>query len=354
MNKPTNFSGLRDVRWHPGRWTLAALLAMTTGCAQPQGGGVKPPVEQPITQPMLPGDALLSADPGLLVFSGTRDGTGAGASAVQTVAFENSSGAAVKLMGLTFLGDAGTFELVSPPPFPQTLAAGASLKLDVKLLPGATTGVLRSTLRAVGDSAPVGEVNLAGLRAAGLEGSNEPPLAQIVDALNYGTNVGSSALILGTDAALIGDEVAAPMFERASTGPVTLRPVARYSPDGPSAYGSFVLDGGAVRTQERGAMVSSGQNQTLNPLHSGQTAFDPGGTPFGIYLAPNSYAKQDTFTLDRLNTGPTRHAVRAYPLKDRAGKAVPNSYLLAFEPSENGDYQDVVFMLENVRPVAAQ
>ncbi|QFP75825.1 hypothetical protein [Deinococcus sp. AJ005] len=359
MNEPTNFSVLRGKRrWHPGRWTLAALLALTTGCAQPQTevkppSEVKPPVEQPIAPPMLPADVLLSADPGLLVFSGTRDGTGAGASAVQTVTFENSSGAAVKLTGLTFLGNAGTFELVSPPAFPQTLASGASLNLKVKLLPGAATGVLRSTLRAVGDSAPIGEVNLSGLRAAGLEGSNEPPLAQIVDALNYGTNVGGSALILGTSAAPIGDEVAAPMFERASAGPVTLRPVARYSPDGPSAYGSFVLDGGAVRTQERGAMAPSGHNQTLNPP-PGQTTFDPGSAPFGIYLAANSYAKQGTFTLDRLNTGPTRHAVRVYPLKDRAGKAMPNSYLLAFEPSENGDYQDVVFVLENVRPVAAQ
>ncbi|CAM3271731.1 Choice-of-anchor D domain-containing protein [Deinococcus saxicola] len=355
MNKSTNFSGLHAVRWHPGRWTLAALLAMTTGCAQPQGGGVKPPVEQPITQPLLPGDALLNADPGLLVFSGTRDGTGAGASAVQTVAFENSSGAAVKLTGLALLGDAGTFELVSPPPFPQTLAAGASLKLNVKLLPGATTGVLRSTLRAVGDTSPIGEVNLSGLRAAGLEGNNEPPLAQIVDALNYVVNVGGNDLILGTGASPIGDEVAAPLFERASAGQVTLRPVARYSPDGPSAYGTFALDSNVVRPQERGAMVSSGQNQTLNPpLQSGQTTFDPGSDPFGIYLAPNNYAKQATYTLDRLNTGSTRHAVRVYPLKNRAGQAVPNSYLLAFEPSENGDYQDVVFVLENVRPVAVK
>lgn len=356
MNKSTNFSGPRDVRWHPGRWTLAALLALTTGCAQPQGTEVKPETKPPVeATPMPPADVLLSADPGLLVFSGTRDGTGAGASAVQTVAFENSSGAAVKLTGLTFFGETGTFELVSPPPFPQTLAAGASLKLNVKLLPGATTGVLRSTLRAVGDTKSVGEVTLAGLRAAGLEGDNEPPLAQIVDALNYGTNVGGSDLILDKSAMLIGDEVAAPMFERASAGPVTLRPVARYSPDGASAYGSFVLDGGAVRTQQRGALAPSGQNQTLNPpLQSGQTTFDPGSAPFGIYLAPNSYAKQATYTMDRLNTETLSHAVRVYPLKDRAGKTLPNSYLLGFEPAVNGDYQDVVFVLENVRPVAAK
>ncbi|WP_415831328.1 kelch repeat-containing protein, partial [Deinococcus frigens] len=338
-------------RWHPGRWTLAALLAMTTGCAQPQGGEATPPAEPPVTAPVPPAAAVLSAQPDTLVFSGTRDGTGAGASAEQTVTFQNSSGASVTLKGVT-LSNAAAFGLVSPPTFPLTLAAGAGLSLNVRLLPGTSTGVLRATLRAVGDSAPVGEVELAGLRAAGLEGDSEPALAQIVDALGYRINVGSSALILGTGAEPIGDEVMAPLFERASAGKVTLRPVARYSPDGPSAYGTFVLNGDTARTQVLGTMTSA-SFQSLNPqLEAGsQTTFDPGSAPFGIYLAANGYAKQTTFSLDRLNTGPTRHAVRAYPLKDRAGKAVPNSYLLGFEPSANGDYQDAVFVLENVRPV---
>ncbi|GGO34154.1 hypothetical protein [Deinococcus humi] len=332
-------------RLRRSRWALTALLVMTTGCAQPQGGLIQPDPEPAIQ---------LSAQPGTLVFSGTRAGTGAGASTVQTVTLQNSTDAPVLLTGVTF--SAGTaFGLVSPPTFPLTLDAGASLNLSVKLLPGNPTGVLRATLRAVGEGA-VGEVELAGLRAAGLEGDNEPPLAQIVDALDYKTNVGGTGLILGTGAGPIGDEVMAPLFERASSAPVTLRPVARYSPDGLSAYGTFVLAGDAARLQVLGTMAL-GSHQALNPplVAGSQTTFDPGSQPFGIYLAANGkYPTQDTYTLDRLNTGSTRHAVRTYPLKDRAGKVVPNSYLLAFEPSANGDYQDAVFVLENVRPVAAK
>ncbi len=328
-----------------GRWALTALLVMTTGCAQPQGGPLQPDPEPAIQ---------LSAQPGSLVFSGTRAGTGAGASTVQTVTLQNSSEAPVVLTGVTF--SVGTaFGLVSPPSFPQTLAAGASLNLNVRLLPGQSTGVLRATLRAVGNGA-VGEVELAGLRATGLEGDNEPPLAQIVDALDYRVNVGGTGLILGTGTGPIGDEVVAPLFERASAAPVTLRPVARYSPVGLSAYGTFVLNGDAARVQVLGTMASGG-HQALNPsLEPGsQTSFDPGNQPFGIYLAANgTYPTQDTFTLDRLNTGTTRHAVRTYPLRDSAGRMVPNSYLLGFEPSANGDYQDAVFLLENVRPVAAK
>lgn len=333
-----------------GRWLLAALLVVTTGCAQPQGGLLRPepvPAPEPAIQ--------LSAQPGRLVFSGTQTGTGAGASPVQTVTLQNSSDAPVRLTGVTFSMGAA-FGLVSPPSFPLTLAAGASLDLGVKLLPGNPTGVLRATLRAVGDSA-VGEVELAGLRAAGLEGDKEPALAQIVDALGYRINVGGQGLILSTGDAPIGDEIAAPLFKRALTAvPVTLRPAARYSPDGLSAYGTFVLEGTVARTQVRGTLDMGGHQALNPPLQPGsQTTFDPGAQAFGVYLAANGkYPTQDTYTLDRLNTGPVRHAVRVYPLKDGDGKVVPHSFLLAFEPSANGDYQDAVFVLENVDPVTAK
>ncbi len=44
--------------------------------------------------------------------------------------------------------------------------------------------------------------------------------------------------------------------------------------------------------------------------------------------------------------------VRTYPLKDRAGVAIANAYLVCFEEAANGDYQDYVFTLSNVTPVA--
>ena len=50
----------------------------------------------------------------------------------------------------------------------------------------------------------------------------------------------------------------------------------------------------------------------------------------------------------RLNTG-VPHAARIYPAKNRAGIAIPNTYLVAFEDASNGDYQDYVFEVSNVR-----
>lgn len=43
------------------------------------------------------------------------------------------------------------------------------------------------------------------------------------------------------------------------------------------------------------------------------------------------------------------HRVRSYPVKDRQGQ-VNNKYLVAFEDATNGDYQDYIFILNNVIP----
>ncbi|MDP9150673.1 MAG: hypothetical protein M3O36_12145 [Myxococcota bacterium] len=44
------------------------------------------------------------------------------------------------------------------------------------------------------------------------------------------------------------------------------------------------------------------------------------------------------------------HRYRIWPLKDRAGNAVANSYLIGVEEASNDDYQDMVFTLSNVKP----
>jgi hypothetical protein len=44
------------------------------------------------------------------------------------------------------------------------------------------------------------------------------------------------------------------------------------------------------------------------------------------------------------------HRYRVWPLKDRAGNAVANSYLVALEEATNDDYQDMIFTIGNVMP----
>ena len=59
------------------------------------------------------------------------------------------------------------------------------------------------------------------------------------------------------------------------------------------------------------------------------------------------------YTEDALNalqpTGVT-HRTRIYPMADREGNPIENSYLIAFEDASNGDYQDYMFVIDNVLP----
>ena len=95
------------------------------------------------------------------------------------------------------------------------------------------------------------------------------------------------------------------------------------------------------------------EHQALFPeLNSGGTSFNPGSASFGIYVESNTFGRFN-YTEDELNTGGVAHRVRTYPLKDRDGQTVQNSYLICFEDATNGDYQDYVYVLSNVKPVGS-
>ncbi len=101
------------------------------------------------------------------------------------------------------------------------------------------------------------------------------------------------------------------------------------------------------------ASIALDQEQTLLPaiVPGGASSFDPGSTAFGIYVHSNTFGRK-SYTQDGLNTG-VSHAARIYPVKDRSGQLVPNTYLVTFEDATNGDYQDYVFLLTNARPTSS-
>ena len=267
--------------------------------------------------------------------------------------------------------DAAAFVLDAPLRLPLTLEAGKTLTLALRFGPQDKVGVLSATLRLETADRPL-SLSLAGLSTPGLEGENEPPLAQAVRALGYGTDVCgqlktpdcTSKLILGTSAPLLGQEVNAQMFRKAGAGPVTLTPVARYSPAGPLRFGLFTLQGGSPVPHQIG-VVDGRQYQTLNPAldpldpaATDNVSFDPGNQNFGVYTGATEYSRAADYTLDSLNASPKKdfnppvlHAMRVYPLSDEAGARVPG-YLVAVEASSNGDYQDAVFVLTGAEPVS--
>jgi len=331
--------------------TLAALFSCSPVAGQGAAArGMAAQGQQGQATPAQTQESVLpDFDTSRLVFSGTKALT----TAPQVASFQNTSGLPLAVTALSLSGPgASAFTLLSPPALPVTLSPGQTLSLPVTFGPQGQVGVLQAKLTLTDAAGRPSVLRLSGLSTQYEQSEGEPPLAQVVQALGYGVDVGGTQLLLGTSAPLLGQEVAAPLFRTVGKGPVTLKPVARYSPDDLLTFGFFTLRGGQPVLNPVG-VVGTHQEQTLNPaLVSGGAAFDPGTEPFGLYVGPTAYSATSDYTLDRLNAGPTRHAIRIYPLKSEDGAPLPG-YLLAIEASSNGDYQDAVFVLTGAEPAPA-
>ena len=242
---------------------------------------------------------------------------------------------------------------LDPSPTPVTLAPGAQTQFGLTFSPGENvTGSLSAALTLTLEDADEGvQVGLYGLSSQGLGGSNEPPLQAVVDTLGYAIDVGGDELVLGTDPAPIGDEVPASLFRKVGAGPVTITPVARYSPAEMLPFGYYTLQTDAPVLHQVGVLSREmSESQTLNPeLAEGAESFEPETEPFGFYV-DSQFFKRVSYTQDKFNKadGQVAHAARVYPLKNREGQSLANAYLVAFEDASNGDYQDYVFVVTNV------
>src|SRR5262249_52432119 len=159
---------------------------------------------------------------------------------------------------------------------------------------------------------------------------------------------------LGTGSARIGDEIAAPRFKKAHAGPVTLVPVARYSPFEAAPFGFYTGTNPTITRTVLGVMSMGPADNLANrtlfpPLDPGaMTSFDPGTAPFGLYaesasnpasLGPDGrFYQEDALNDDQGGVLPV-HRFRVYPMKNRSGQPVADTYLVACEEASNSDYQ---------------
>jgi hypothetical protein len=242
---------------------------------------------------------------------------------------------------------AGTpaFELLATPAAATELAAGEQLELQVRFRPTSVALFESSLSITFGESEKIG-VGLFGLGTRGLEGDNEPFLKIVLDTLGYDIDVGGAGL-LSTTTPLVGSEVAAQRFKAAGAGEIELVPVARYSPEEPIPYGYYTAAG-----ETELGVISNDEYQALNPKTDAgsESSFTAPAGEFGVFTSSMTHK---TYTEDSKNAGnQVQHAVRTYPLRDRHGVAIANAFLVCFEEAANGDYQDYVFTLSNVVPVA--
>jgi hypothetical protein len=191
--------------------------------------------------------------------------------------------------------------------------------------------------------------DLFALVTRGREPDAEPPLQEVIESLGYAVDVGGRTLKLPP--APSGDQVPVAFFQRARKSPVAINPVGRFSADGRVPFGWFAKNAStSLDDLRRLAVLAEGQNHTLNPTiePGGFTSFDPGENQFGIWMGPD---ERVTYSEDRRNKGKQRGLARVYPLKARGGSPIADGYLIAFGEEARGDYQDVVFVLWNVKLV---
>jgi hypothetical protein len=299
-------------------------------------------------------EASVTTSPRGLVFAAARDREEASA----PLQLHNGTDQALEVRAIELAGDgAAHFRLRDLPALPARIAARSSLTVTVAFAPGpaAPVAVYKALVRFRTSRSPR-EGTTAGLSAlafAGAAGSEaEPPLQAIVDALGLGVDVGGRQQILGNGTAPLGDEISAPLFQRAGAGPVLLIPLACFAVKGLS-FGHYLPPAaGAVQPRVAGTFVV-GQNKHLRPRlePQSQTAFEiPERQAFGIWLQGANRALK-FFTEDRRNQDGA-HRTRVYPLRLEKG-AVPHAFLIAFENWTNWDYQDALFVLWNADPAGS-
>ena len=278
----------------------------------------------------------------------------------KTILITNDGAEALDISNVEITGDfADQFNAISPAGA-QNIAPGQSIEYTVTYKPdldnsnlGYQSAVLLFESNA--EENPQLQIGLHALKKKGFEGENEPALQDIVKALGIGLNVGWTTLANNTNPNPIGDELEVERWVKLNAQtPVTITPVGRYSPAESLPFGWYTNDG-EVFTQEIGVLKGDLSNaQTLYPaMESGQASveFDPQGAVFGLFVE-SKFFERFNYTQDMLNMpSGVAHRSRIYPNKDRQGNIIPNSYLINFEDAANGDYQDYMFIINNVVPI---
>lgn len=286
-----------------------------------------------------------------LVFSGVHDES----SETQSVTLTNlDSDRPVNLVFSIEGTDPKAFTIIETDP--RSLKQNQSSQISLRFTPPQNLiGCLEAICRIMDTNGEnLATVHLYGLSAKGQEGGGEPGMDLILKTLGFKVDVGWSGLKNHTRAELIGEEIAGERFKKAGPGPVNMEPVARYSPDFLLPFGYYWIEDTTIHHETVGTLALKSETRyeqnTLYPsLASGTTSFDPGDQAFGLFTTSPTHT---AYTQDSLNApfGPKHvtHAVRVYPARNRTGQLIENAYLICFEEAKNGDYQDYVFLLQNV------
>jgi hypothetical protein len=283
---------------------------------------------------------------------------------VSTVRLRNTGTDALHVTGLPITGP---WQLVSPPSFPLTIAAGGQVDVPVRFVATSgrvTTGTL--TVQSDDPSTPSQALQLAGYWQSVSEGGQEPTLPELINGVfGYQTTIVGSGQQLNEKGLVtaVGDEVLSPYWERAdTTKPVSVQQLDAYHTQGNTATIYWWKQGATSPLNTIFTHAGSDAQSILPHIFGSTTAlakatFTPNTPVFGFNV--DFEWSDDTLnnqTADHNNgcVGACGHHVRFWPAKDRAGVLIPDTYILGMDyAGVNYDYNDNVFVISNIKPAAS-
>jgi len=303
-----------------------------------------------------------------------------------TLRIQNLGNAAINISSVT---TTDAFAAAPAQPLPATIGPGANL--DVAITFNATSDLLHKGMLTVNTSdpaAPTHTVTLSGVFQVHPQQPGEPRPDQIFNGIfGFTTTIlgpGQDCYVLNLDDPQCGGRVQAPGFEIAlgdevlspywakadATRPVAVQEIGSWHsgydcPNQVSYGSSFGWWAKGMPPMSSTQWTLSGALEDVQRVlprthdHSGPsyTTFDPGGTVMGFRieneLSDDSLQEQEPWCTPTDKCG---HRMRFWPVKNSHGTPVPNSYVVTIDwhvsdfSTSNYDYQDEVYLLDNIRP----
>lgn len=235
----------------------------------------------------------------------------------------------------------------------KVIPAGGSISVTVEFLAPDSPRRYSAGLQ-IGTKTEGTFVILQGIGLAAFEGKNEPTLQGIVRALGIPLEVGGGQLELDTKEDVIGESKAIPAFRAAGTEKIRITPLARFSPQGVTPFGIVLSGESGLVEKGRLADVSEAipdAHQCLFPPLEGDSKFvefKAPEKPFAFYMKGHQYTSFSDPAIK--TTAGIPHTGRIYPVSFFEGRPMKDAWLVGFEEAANGDYQDALFLIENVIP----
>lgn len=292
---------------------------------------------------------------------------------VSTLRIINSS--ADQALTISNLSIVGRFELATPPALPLVINANQFADVKVRFVAqeeGLRGGLYGGALTIQSDdpATPTKAVELVGFWQLYSEvdpstfRSQEPTIQELHALFGFNFALEGPWKNLNNNGLreAVGDEVVSGFWKRADASkPVTVQQIAAYHGQGNTETISWNNKGSATTTSiftqegDEGQSLFPHINDNLSKYAVG--TFNPSG-PFGLRSGgewSNSPDNRDEVGCPAENR--CGHHLRFWPLRDRAGQVVPNTYFMIMDyysttpgVTVNYDFQDNIYILSNIQP----